>query len=168
MEQQRAVLRRYFYPLGHCELLVPVVFAVSWIRSHIQQHRCTTALFHILQEAYYSEFIRSLIDTYRHTGWLPDGRSSFSNGAVQGGTNADNVLADAYVKGVAGASPNGGINWEDAYEALLKNANTVPPNNHDPRDPTGSTAEGKGALPDYSQLGYITPRFGRSVSRAVE
>ncbi|KID80741.1 alpha-1,2-mannosidase family protein, partial [Metarhizium brunneum ARSEF 3297] len=131
-------------------------------------HRCTTALFHVLQEEYYAEFIRSLIDTYRHTGWLPDGRSSFSNGAVQGGTNADNVLADAYVKGVAGASPNGGINWEDAYEALLKNANTMPPNNHDPRDPTGSTAEGKGALPDYSQLGYITPRFGRSVSRAVE
>ncbi|KAG8407092.1 hypothetical protein J3458_020586 [Metarhizium acridum] len=131
-------------------------------------HRCTTALFHILQEDYYAEFIRSLIDTYRHTGWLPDGRSSFSNGAVQGGTNADNVLADAYVKGVAGTSPDRGINWEDAYKALLKNANTEPLNNHDLRDPTGSTAESKGALPDYSQLGYITPRFGRSISRAVE
>ncbi|EFY86184.1 alpha-1,2-mannosidase family protein [Metarhizium acridum CQMa 102] len=130
-------------------------------------HRCTTALFHILQEDYYAEFIRSLIDTYRHTGWLPDGRSSFSNGAVQGGTNADNVLADAYVKGVAGTSPDRGINWEDAYKALLKNANTEPLNNHDLRDPTGSTAESKGALPDYSQLGYITPSSMNDFSLAV-
>lgn len=104
-----------------------------------------------------------MIDTYRHTGWISDARSSFSNGAVQGGTNGDNVLADAFVKGVKGK-----INWEDGYKALVKNAEVVPPNNHDPRDPTGGTAEGKSALPDYKKLGYITPTFSRSVSRAVE
>ena len=44
--------------------------------------------------------IRSLIDTQKHLGWLPDCRMSFSKGYTQGGSNADNVLADAYLKGV--------------------------------------------------------------------
>lgn len=94
---------------------------------------------------------------------MPDARSSFSNGATQGGSNSDNVLADAYVKGVGGD-----INWEDGYSAMLKNAEVTPPNNYDPRDTTGSTKEGRGALPDWLEYGFITPSYGRSVSRAVE
>lgn len=94
---------------------------------------------------------------------MPDARSSFSNGATQGGSNSDNVLADAYVKGVGGD-----INWEDGYSAMLKNAEVTPPNNYDPRDTTGSTKEGRGALPDWLEYGFITPSFGRSVSRAIE
>lgn len=94
---------------------------------------------------------------------MPDARSSFWNGATQGGSNCDNVLADAYVKGVRGE-----INWEDGLAAMLTDAEVVPPNNNDSRDPSGSTAEGRGALPDWLEYGYITPTFGRSVSRAVE
>lgn len=96
---------------------------------------------------------------------MPDARSSFWNGATQGGSNADNVLADAYVKGVG---RGGGINWADGLAAMLTDADVVPPNNNDPRDPSGSTAEGRGALPDWLKYGFITPSFGRSVSRAVE
>lgn len=48
--------------------------------------RCTTALFHVLLPEAYSEFIRSLIDIWKHDGFLPDARSSFFNGAVQGST----------------------------------------------------------------------------------
>lgn len=44
---------------------------------------------------------------------MPDARSSNFNGRVQGGSNADNVLADAYVKGVRGA-----INWDDGFSAM--------------------------------------------------
>lgn len=94
---------------------------------------------------------------------MPDGRSSFWNGATQGGSNADNVLADAFVKGVKGK-----IDWEDGYKAMVKDAEVQPPNNNDPRDPTASTKEGRGALPDWIELGYITPTYARSVSRAVE
>lgn len=94
---------------------------------------------------------------------MPDGRSSFFNGAVQGGSNADNVLADAYVKGVRGR-----INWNDGYAAMVKDAEVQPPNNNDPRDRSSSTKEGRGALPDWLNLGFITPAYGRSVSRAVE
>ncbi|KAK2610226.1 hypothetical protein N8I77_003676 [Diaporthe amygdali] len=111
----------------------------------------------------YEEYIRSLIDVWRNVGFMPDARSSFWNGATQGGSNGDNVLADAYVKGVRGK-----INWEDGYSAMLTDAEVTPPNNNDPRDPTGSTREGRGALPDWLEHGFITPSFGRSVSRAVE
>ena len=111
----------------------------------------------------YEEYIRSLIDVWRHDGFLPDARSSFANGATQGGSNADNVLADAYVKGVRGQ-----VNWDDAFAAMVTDAEVTPPNNFDPRDTTGSTKEGRGALPDWLQYGYITPKFGRSASRAVE
>ncbi|KAI0850487.1 glycoside hydrolase family 92 protein [Daldinia vernicosa] len=125
--------------------------------------RCATSLLHILQPVAYEEFIRSLVDIWRHDGFLPDARSSFFNGATQGGSNADNVLADAYVKGVRGA-----INWDDAFSAMVTDAETVPPNNNDPRDTTASTKEGRGALPDWIDRGYITTKYKRSVSRAIE
>lgn len=129
----------------------------------VRQHRCTTSLFHILQPTYHEELLRSMVDVWRHQGWVSDARSSFSNGAVQGGSNSDNVFADAFIKGVGGK-----LNWNDAFASMVKNAETVPSNNRDPRDPTGSTKEGRSALPDWLRLGYITPRFSRSVSRAIE
>lgn len=125
--------------------------------------RCTTSLFHILQPVAYEEFIRSLVDIWRHDGFIPDARSSFFNGATQGGSNGDNVLADAYVKGVRGA-----VDWDDAYSAMVTDAETVPTNNNDPRDKSSSTKEGRGALPDWKDRGYITTKYGRSVSRAIE
>jgi predicted alpha-1,2-mannosidase len=126
-------------------------------------HRCHTALFHIIQPTAYEQFIRSLIDIWRFDGWMPDARSSNFNGRVQGGSNADNVLADAYVKGVRGA-----INWEEGFAAMQTDAEETPPNNYDPKAPDSSTKEGRGALPDWLMYGYITPRFTRAVSRAVE
>jgi predicted alpha-1,2-mannosidase len=126
-------------------------------------HRSHTALFHILQPVTYEEFIRSLIDIWRHDGFMPDARSSNFNGRVQGGSNADNVLADAYVKGVRGK-----VNWEDGFSAMRTDAEKVPPNNNDPKAPDASTKEGRGALPDWLQYGYITPKYTRAVSRAVE
>lgn len=126
-------------------------------------HRCHTSLFQIVQTSAYEEFIRSLIDIWRHDGFMPDARSSNFNGRVQGGSNADNVLADAYVKGVRGA-----INWEDGFSAMQTDAEVTPTPNNDPKAPDSSTKEGRGALPDWLHYGYITPRFTRAVSRAVE
>ena len=57
----------------------------------------------ILRPTSYEEQIRSVIDIWRNEGYMPDSRSSNFNGRSQGGSNADNVLADAYVKGVRGA-----------------------------------------------------------------
>jgi predicted alpha-1,2-mannosidase len=127
-------------------------------------HRCHTSLFQVIQPTAYEEFVRSLIDIWRHDGFMPDARSSNFNGRVQGGSNADNVLADAFVKGVGGD-----VNWEDGFEAMKTDAEVVPPLEIvDPKAPDASTKEGRGALPDWLQYGYITPRFTRAVSRAVE
>jgi predicted alpha-1,2-mannosidase len=126
-------------------------------------HRSHTSLFHIIHPRAYEEFIRSLIDIWRHDGFMPDARSSNYNGRVQGGSNADNVLADAYVKGLRGR-----INWKDGFAAMQTDAEKVPPNNNDPKAPDSSTKEGRGGLPDWLQYGYITPAYTRAVSRAIE
>ena len=73
---------------------------------------------------------------------------------VQGGSNSDNVLADAYVKGLRGA-----INWADGYAAMVKNAEA--PTN-------GSNKEGRGAGADWLQYGYVSQAMPRSISRTVE
>lgn len=79
--------------------------------------RNTVNLYRLLQPTYYEGMIRSLIDTWRFEGFMPDGRSGKYNGLVQGSSNADNFLADAYVKGLKGA-----INWTAGYEEMKKDA----------------------------------------------
>lgn len=52
---------------------------------------------------------------------------------------------------------------------MVKDAEITPSNYPiDPIAPDSSTHEGRGALPDWLSLGYITPRFTRAVTRAVE
>jgi predicted alpha-1,2-mannosidase len=125
--------------------------------------RCTTPLYHILQPTMYEDLLRSIVEIYNTEGYMPDARSSNFNGRSQGGSNADNILADAYIKGV-----RGNVDWTNAYQAMQKDAEVTPPNNHDPLAPDSSTAQGRGALPDWLSLGYITTKFTRSVSRAIE
>ncbi|KAJ5656119.1 hypothetical protein N7507_008069 [Penicillium longicatenatum] len=126
--------------------------------------RCSTSLMQVLQPTAYEEQIRSLVDIWRNVGYMPDARSSNYNGRSQGGSNADNVLADAYVKGVRGS-----VNWEDGYKAMKKDAEVTPVNwPIDWMAPDSSTHDGRSALPDWLEYGYITPNFSRAVSRAVE
>ena len=124
--------------------------------------RCSTSLWHIINPTSYTQIISSLINTQQKVGWMPDARSSNFNGKSQGGSNADNVLADAYVKGVQADWEGGG------WAALWQDAEVTPPNNDDPVSPDSSTAQGRGALPDWLEYGYVTPTFYRSVSRAIE
>ncbi|BCS25832.1 glycoside hydrolase family 92 protein [Aspergillus puulaauensis] len=104
-----------------------------------------------------TSMIRSLIDTQRHLGWLPDCRYT------QGGSNADVVLADAYVKGLSD-----GIDWEDGYTAVQKDAE---------EEPYDWSNEGRGGLASWKSLNYIPVEdfdyvgFGtmtRSISRTLE
>ena len=99
------------------------------------------------------DIIRSLIDIYRHTGYMPDARSGNDNGRTQGGSNANIVIADAYLKGLTG------IDYETAFAAMVHDAE-VPP--ADPQK------EGRGGLKDYNEKGYITLADERSGSRTVE
>ncbi|PIG87549.1 glycosyl hydrolase [Aspergillus arachidicola] len=149
---------------GHLLSHIIKTFSLTGLTKFQDLFRCSTALMQVLQPAAYEEQIRSLIDIWRFEGYLPDARSSNYNGRTQGGSNADNILADAYVKGVRGA-----VNWEDGYRAMVKDAEIAPPN--DPVDsmaPDSSTKEGRGALPDWLSLGFITPKYSRAATRAVE
>lgn len=81
----------------------------------------------------------------------------------KGGSNADNVLADAYVKHVPG------INWTEAYQAMLKDAEVTSYNSYNPTDLTNGIQQGRGALYDWLPLGYLgVDTSTRSISRTVE
>jgi predicted alpha-1,2-mannosidase len=99
------------------------------------------------------DLIRSLIDIYRHTGYMPDARSGNDNGRTQGGSNANVVVADAYIKGLTG------IDYKTAFAAMIHDAE-VPPSN--------AQKEGRGGLKDYNEKGYISLADERSGSRTVE
>ncbi|KAF2757209.1 putative alpha-1,2-mannosidase [Pseudovirgaria hyperparasitica] len=109
-----------------------------------------------------SRMVRSLLDTYKHRGWLPDCQMSLSRGWTQGGSNADVVLVDAYVKNLTG------IDWSLAYEAVIKDAEV---------EPLDWSNQGRGGLQSWKRLNYIPYLdydylgFGtnsRSISRTVE
>jgi predicted alpha-1,2-mannosidase len=61
--------------------------------------------------------ILSFIDRLKHNGMVRDAFVSGSEGSAdQGGNNVDNIIADAYVKGVKG------IDWNEAYGVMKFNA----------------------------------------------
>jgi putative alpha-1,2-mannosidase len=95
-----------------------------------------------------------MVDIYEHDGYIPDGRSGNDNGRTQGGSNSDIVIADAYLKGLEG------IDYEKAYQAMLKNAE-VPPGGNEQK-------EGRGGLYDYNRIGYISSDYERAGSRTLE
>jgi putative alpha-1,2-mannosidase len=67
------------------------------------------------------DMINGLLNIYKSQGWLPDCHMSLCKGYTQGGSNADSVIADAYQK-IGGTE----INWDTAYEAVVKDAEEEP------------------------------------------
>jgi len=98
--------------------------------------------------------VNALLNIYHRDGYMPDARSGNYNGRTQGGSNADVLIADAYVKGLQGIDYNKGL------QAMLKNAD-VPPGGIEEK-------EGRGGLTDYNTLGYVSTRFVRAGTRTVE
>ncbi|KAF2809641.1 putative alpha-1,2-mannosidase [Mytilinidion resinicola] len=109
-----------------------------------------------------SKMVRSLLSTYQHEGWLPDCRMSLCKGWTQGGSNADVVIADAYIKNLTG------IDWNLAYDAVVNDAEN---------EPLEWSYEGRGGLKSWKRYNYIPYLdfdylgFGtnsRSISRTLE
>lgn len=100
------------------------------------------------------EIVNSLIDIYKHDGFLPDGRSGNANGRTQGGSHAEVLIADAYVKGLSG------IDYQMGLEAMLKDATVAPGGNEE--------QEGRGGLTEYNRLGYVPFSVVRSGNRTVD
>ncbi|KAK5166096.1 uncharacterized protein LTR77_008357 [Saxophila tyrrhenica] len=109
-----------------------------------------------------SQMITSLLNIYESVGWLPDCRMQLCKGYSQGGSNADNVIADAYVKNLTN------IDWSLAYSAIRNDAEN---------EPFDWGVEGRGGLQSWKRYGYIpvfdydTQGFGpdyHSISRTLE
>lgn len=115
--------------------------------------RATHPLFALVTPNRQADMVRSLIDIWDHEGYMPDGRSGNCNGRVQGGSNADVIIADAYAKGLTG------INYENALRAMVKNAET---------EPQDARKEGRGGSLLYNQLGYVPYEVERSGTRTYE
>ena len=115
--------------------------------------RTQDPLLTVIQPDRARDIVRSMVDTFRHTGWMPDARIAGSNGLTQGGSNGDVLVADAIVKGLRG------IDYQAAYQALVKNAESDSP------DPLN---EGREKMSVYKKVGYVPLEEERSGSRTME
>lgn len=114
--------------------------------------RTVHPLLTLIQPQRQREMIRSLIDTYTHTGWMPDARIAGGNGMTQGGSNGDVLIADAVVKGI------GGFDAALAYQAIRKNGEV---------ESDQPLLQGR-VLRDYLARGYVSLEQPRSASRTLE
>ena len=100
------------------------------------------------------DIVNALINIGQHDGYMPDARSGNSNGRTQGGSHAEVVIADAFVKGLTG------IDYEEALRLMLKDADVPPGGNEE--------QEGRGGLMAYNSLGYVPYGIDRAGTRTVE
>jgi predicted alpha-1,2-mannosidase len=98
-----------------------------------------------------TEVINNLLDIYKHKDWLPDSWVAGNYSNVQGGSNADVVIADAVVKGL------GGFDKEKALEAMRKNAEV----------PSDRPYNYGRYLEEYLELGYLTSETTNGASSAT-
>ncbi|KAJ7610617.1 glycosyl hydrolase family 92-domain-containing protein [Mycena polygramma] len=96
-----------------------------------------------------AEILRAVLGIYRHTGWLPDCRMSTNKGFTQGGSNADSLLSDGYVKGI-GLGPfysqhGQSIDWDTALVAMLKDATEM----------GDFEVQGRGGVNSRKKLGFV-------------
>lgn len=117
-------------------------------------YRTSTPLMAILIPDRLADIVNSLVNIGKRDGYMPDSRSGNCNGRTQGGSNADVVVADAFVKGI------GGIDYEAALAEMLKDGEIDPGYDHE--------AHGRGGLNEYKSLGYIPHGIARAGNRTVE
>lgn len=117
-------------------------------------YRTSNPLITLISPKKEAEIVNALIDIYKHDGFLPDGRSGNANGRTQGGSHAEVVIADAFVKGLKG------IDYELGLQAMLKDATVAPGGNEE--------QEGRGGLTEYNRLGYVPFSIVRSGNRTVD
>ncbi len=156
--------KRMFYTALYHTLLMPSDRSGEWAPAGEEPYyddfyalwdtyRTSLPLITLLDPERTRDIANALLTIYRHDGYMPDARSGNANGRTQGGSNAEIVLADALVKGVDG------IDYEEALEAMLKDAE-VPPEDDE--------AEGRGGVEEYRRLGYIPWGIPRAGNRTVE
>lgn len=126
--------------------------------------------------------VQGLLTLYKVQGWLPDCHMSLNKGYTQGGSNADVIMSDVYLK-IKGDE----IDWDLVYEAVKKDAEVEPYGEWqqgvmrcvdiDLTEDLDWCCEGRGGLDSWKALNYIPVQdfdykgFGtltRSISRTLE
>ena len=131
-------------------------------------YRTSTPLLTLLWPERQVEIVNSLLNIYTREGYMPDARSGDCNGRTQGGSNAEVVIADAFVKNLGKSdppsalrpSPSTHIDYKLALEAMLKDAEQDPGADHE--------KHGRGGLNEYRRLGYVPYGIPRAGTRTVE
>ena len=160
-EQQK----RMFYTALYHTMLMPVCKtgeSPKWTESPYYDdyyaiwdtYRTSSPLLTLLWPERQVEIVNSLLNIYKREGYMPDARSGDCNGRTQGGSNAEVVIADAFVKGL------GGIDYKLALEAMLKDAEQDPGADHE--------KHGRGGLNEYRRLGFVPYGIPRAGTRTVE
>uniref|UniRef100_A0A8H7XU12 Glycoside hydrolase family 92 protein n=1 Tax=Psilocybe cubensis TaxID=181762 RepID=A0A8H7XU12_PSICU len=75
----------------------------------------------------FSRIVRGMIDIQKHEGWLPECRGATAMHFIQGGTNADPILGEFFVKFSKQAEALN-VSPTDLYNALLADAEIQSPN----------------------------------------
>ena len=117
-------------------------------------YRTSTPLITLIDPKREAEIVNSLLNIYKREGYMPDARSGDCNGRTQGGSNAEVVIADAFMKGIEG------IDYNFALEAMLKDAEVDPGADHE--------KHGRGGLKEYLQYGYLPYGIDRAGTRSIE
>ena len=117
-------------------------------------YRSSSPLITLLDSKREADIVNSLLNIYKREGYMPDARSGDCNGRTQGGSNAEVMIADAFVKGLEG------IDYEYALEAMLKDAEADPGADHE--------KHGRGGLREYTTLGYLPYGIDRAGTRTIE
>ena len=137
-------------------------------------YRTSSPLLTLLWPERQTVIVNSLLNIYKREGYLPDARSGDCNGRTQGGSNAEVVIADAFVKGLGTVnnlqskvySPQSkvyslpSIDYSLALEAMLKDGDVDPGADHE--------KHGRGGLNEYKRLGYIPYGIPRAGTRTIE
>ena len=117
-------------------------------------YRSSSPLITLIDPKREADIVNALLNIYKREGYMPDARSGDCNGRTQGGSNAEVVIADAFVKGLEG------IDYHFALEAMLKDAEADPGADHE--------KHGRGGLQEYIRLGYIPYGIDRAGTRTIE
>ena len=102
--------------------------------------RTVHPLFALIQPDVQAAMVNGLVNIQKHDHFLPDSRVGNSNGLTQVGSNADVVIADAFVKKLPG------IDWQAAFSALMSDGEGDAPD---------WWYEGRGGMKEWASLGYI-------------
>ena len=125
-------------------------------------YRTSMPLLTLIDEDKQRDMIHSLLNIYKHDGYMPDARSGNWNGRTQGGSNAEIVIADAFAKGMKG------IDYELALKAMIKDAEVPPTDDDGYLGSVPDEKHGRGGLEEYNTLGYIPYGIDRAGNRTVE